>query len=51
MSGPYQRQDLSNYGTGRLGVAINCGVLSVNCCSCEKSASALRRLSTLQSEE
>ena len=30
MSGPYQRRDLSNCGTGRLCVAINCGVLSVN---------------------
>ena len=30
MSGPYQGQDLSNCGVGRLRVAINCGVLSVN---------------------
>ena len=29
MSGPYQRQDRSNCGTGRLLVAINCGILSV----------------------
>ena len=26
MSGPYQRRDLSNCGTGRLQVAINCVV-------------------------
>ena len=30
MSGPYQGWDLSNCGVGRLRVAINCGVLSVN---------------------
>ena len=30
MSGPYQGRDLSNCGVGRLRVAINCGVLSVN---------------------
>ena len=30
MSGPNQRRDLSNCGTRRLQVAINCGVLSVN---------------------
>ena len=30
MSGPYQGRDLSNCGVGRLPVAINCGVLSVN---------------------
>ena len=30
MSGPYQGRDLSNCGSGRLRVAINCGVLSVN---------------------
>ena len=29
MSGPYQRQDLSNCGTGRLYVANNCDFLSV----------------------
>ena len=29
MSGPYQWWNLSNYGAGRLSVAINCGVLSV----------------------
>ena len=28
--GPYQSRDLSNCGAGRLCVAINCGVLSVN---------------------
>ena len=30
MSGPYEGRDLSNCGVGRLRVAINCGVLSVN---------------------
>ena len=30
MSGPYQGRDLSNCGVGRLRIAINCGVLSVN---------------------
>ena len=30
MFGPYQGRDLSNCGVGRLRVAINCGVLSVN---------------------
>ena len=30
MPGPYQWWDLSNFGAGRLSVAINCGVLSVN---------------------
>ena len=30
MSGPYQRWNLSNCGTVRLCVAIDCGVLSVN---------------------
>ena len=29
MSGPYQKQDLSNCGAGRLWVASNFGVLSV----------------------
>ena len=29
MSGPYQRRDLINCGTGRLRVANDCGVLSV----------------------
>ena len=29
MSDPYQRQDLSNCGAGRLYIVINCGVLSV----------------------
>ena len=33
MSGPYQGRDLSNCGVGRLRVAINCGVLSVNIAS------------------
>ena len=30
MSGPYLGRDLSNCGVGRLRVAINCGVVSVN---------------------
>ena len=29
-SNPYQRWDISNCGTGRLRVAINCGIVSVN---------------------
>ena len=30
MSGPYQGRDQSNCGVGRLRVAINCGILSIN---------------------
>ena len=30
MYGPYQGRDISNCGVGRLHIAINCGVLSVN---------------------